>query len=104
MISFKNNYMKRFSQTDWFPAEEFMGMPELMVDRGDFEQFSRLLSKMLTEHEFRATLSGLCRERIIHTSGNPEGMARDCERVFLILCKNISLWPRVYEPAEKRFT
>ena len=83
VISFKNNYMNIFSQKDWSPAEEFMGMPELMIDRGDFDQLYQLLSKMLTDHEFRENLSNSTRARIIESSGNKERMVEDCERVYL---------------------
>jgi len=83
VVSFKNNYMKIFSQTDWSPAEEFMGITELLVERGDFEQFRKLLSKLLANRDFRISMSELSRKRIISTSGSPEDMVRECEQVFL---------------------
>ena len=83
VISFKNNYMRMFSQTDWSPAEEFMGMPELLVERGDFTQLGNLLNKLLQDHQYRNEMSMICKERIHETSGNPEKMVRDCEEVYL---------------------
>jgi len=83
VVSFKNNYMRTFSQTDWSPAEEFMGVPELLVDRGDFVQLGNLLNKLLTDHEYRNEMSRICKERIHETSGNPARMVRDCEKVYL---------------------
>ena len=93
VVSFKNNYMKMFSQTDWSPAEEFMGMPELLVERGDFEQLRKLLSNLLSNQDYRVSMSELSRERIISTSGRPEDMVRECEQVYLkVIEKNAGLF------------
>lgn len=87
VVSFKNNYMRMFSQTDWSPAEEFMGVPELLVDRGDFAQFGKLINKLLTDHEYRNEMSNVCKKRIHETSGSPAQMVRDCEEVYLNVMK-----------------
>lgn len=87
VVSFKNDYMRKFSQTDWSPAEEFMGVPELLVDRGDFTQLSKLLVKLLTDHEYRTGMSRMCKERIHETSGDPAQMVRGCEEVYLKVMK-----------------
>lgn len=93
VVSFKNNYMREFSQTDWSPAEEFMGVPELLVDRGNFPQLCKLLARLLTDHEYRTEMSRRCRERIHETSGDPAQMVRDCEEVYLNVTKlNVSSW------------
>lgn len=88
VVSFKNNYMRMFSQADWSPAEEFMGVPELLIDRGNFVQLGNLLNKLLTDHQYRNEMSVLCRERINKTSGKPEKMVRDCEAVYLKLLQS----------------
>ena len=87
VISFKNNYLRMFSQTDWSPAAEFMGMPELLVDRGNFSQLSNLLNKLLIDREYRDEMSRICKVRIAETSGNPEKMVRDCEKVYMNVMK-----------------
>ncbi|HUW25583.1 MAG TPA: glycosyltransferase family 4 protein [Gallionella sp.] len=87
VVAFKNNYMREFSQTDWSPAEEFMGVPELLVDRGNFTQLGKLLARLLTDHEYRTEMSRRCRERIHETSGDPAQMVRDCEAVYLNVIK-----------------
>jgi glycosyltransferase involved in cell wall biosynthesis len=83
VVSFKNNYLQCFTQTDWTPAEEFMGIPELLVERGNMEQLKSLLSKLLTDDGYRLKLSKVCVESIHRTSGNPENMVRSCEQVYL---------------------
>ena len=83
VISFKNNYMQHFTQTDWAPAEEFMGVPELLCERGNMEQFKSILSKLLTNDGYRLELSKVCVEIIHRTSGNPESLVRSCEQVYV---------------------
>lgn len=87
VVSFKNNYMRIFSQTDWSPAEEFMGMPDLLVDRDSFSQLGKLLNKLLTDHEYRNEMSKTCKKRIHETSGDAEKMIRECEKVYLNVLK-----------------
>lgn len=88
VVAFKNDYMKEYSQTDWSPAEEFMGMPELVVGRGDFEQMNNLLKKLLTDHEYRVRVSKQCVERIQETTGDQEQMIRDCELIYMDVLKS----------------
>lgn len=83
VVSFKNNYMRMFSQTDWSPAEEFTGVPELLVERGNFARLGKLLVRLLTDHEYRTEMSRTCKKRIHETSGDPAQMVRDCEKVYL---------------------
>lgn len=83
VVSFKHDYMKMFSQTECSAAEEVICMPELLVERGDFEALNKLVSRLLTDHNYRENLSELCRERINETSGNPVEMVKGCEKVYL---------------------
>lgn len=87
VVAFKNNYMRTYSQTDWSPAEEFMGVPQLLVERGDFVQLGNLLNKLLTDREYRNEMSRICKKRIHETSGNQAQMVRDCEKVYLSVMK-----------------
>jgi glycosyltransferase involved in cell wall biosynthesis len=83
VVSFKHDHMKMFSQTEWSVAEEVIGMPELLIERGDFVALKKILSKLLTDHQYRKNLSALCKERINETSGNPEQMVKSCEQIYL---------------------
>ena len=87
VISFKNNYMQVFTQTDWSPAEEFMGVPELLVERGNFDQFKNLISRLITDHGYREILSRRCVEAVNTTSGHPEIMVGRCEDVYVNVLK-----------------
>lgn len=83
VVSFKHDYMKMFSQAEWSVAEEVIGMPELLIERGDFGALNKMVSRLLTDHEYREKLSRSCVERISATSGNPEQMVKSCEQIYL---------------------
>ncbi len=82
IVSFKHNYMEAFSQMECSAAEEVIGIPELLIDRGDFAALNKVLSKLLTDQKYRKKLSELCKERTNETSGNPEKMVKNCEQVY----------------------
>ena len=60
VVSFKHDYMKTFSQTECSAAEEVIGMPELLIERGDFGMLNKVLSKLITNREYREDLSEIC--------------------------------------------
>lgn len=82
VVSFKNDYMKQFNQKECSAAEEVIGMPELLIERGDFAAMQGVVSRLLTDHAYRIDLSQRCIERITETSGRPEKMVRDCEAIY----------------------
>lgn len=88
VVSFKHNYMKTFSQMECSAAEEVIGISELLIERGDFVNFKKVLSRLLIDHEYREKLSELCIERIKVTSGDPKQMVKDCEKVFSKVVEN----------------
>jgi glycosyltransferase involved in cell wall biosynthesis len=84
-VSFENNYMRNFDQTDWSVADEFVSIPELIVHRGDFEKFLDAVSKLIEDSEYRRRMGDLCREQIRASMGNPERGIRAYENVLLEL-------------------
>ncbi len=88
VISFKHDYMKTFSQMECSAAEEVIGIPELLIERDDFLNFKKVLSKLLIDHKYRDNLSQICAERIKVTSSNPKQMIKDCEQVYLRVIEN----------------
>jgi len=90
-VSFENNYMKNFDQTDWSVADEFVSIPELLVPRGDFGQFERTCAMLLDQDVYRCRMGKLCRELIHQSTGNPEAGVRRYEDVIMdILHKKVS--------------
>ncbi|HPC86415.1 MAG TPA: glycosyltransferase, partial [Smithellaceae bacterium] len=90
-VSFENNYMKNFDQTDWSVADEFVSIPELVVPRGDFGQFERTSSRLLDDDAYRRRMGNLCREQIQQSMGDPEAGVRRYEEVIMdILHRKVS--------------
>lgn len=72
-----------FDQTDWSVADEFVAIPELIVKRGDFEQFKRVLAKLVSDRGYREKMGKLCKEQIHMSMGNPEKGVRLIENLVL---------------------
>ena len=83
IVSFENNYMRPYDQTDWSPAEEFITVSDVIVPRGDFEQFKRITSRLIEDKECRTSIAHHCRKNILQTHGNPERMVRRCEEIYV---------------------
>ena len=83
VVSFKNNYMKLFDQTDWSPAEEIIPVSELIVDRGNYDHFKLLVTKLIDDREYRTKIAEICKKQIFLTKGNPEKMVRRFESIYI---------------------
>jgi glycosyltransferase involved in cell wall biosynthesis len=81
-VSFENNYMQNYDQTDWSVADEFVSIPELIVRRGDFDKFNDTLSRLLEDYAYRIRMGDLCREQIERSMGNPEEGVRQYENLL----------------------
>lgn len=82
-VSFENNYMKNFDQTDWSVADEFVDIPELIATRGDFKQFEAIISRLIEDKEYRRKMGNLCKEQIHRTMGNPGESVKRFEETLL---------------------
>ncbi len=82
VVSFKHDYMKTFSQKECSAAEEVIGIPELVLERGEFSALKTVLSNLFTDDVYREKLGELCKVRVHETSGNSRRMIEDCENVF----------------------
>jgi glycosyltransferase involved in cell wall biosynthesis len=85
VVSFKNNYMRRFDQTDWSVAEEVVPIPEMIVPRGDFGRFKAVVSRLIEDEDYRQDISERCRKDVHEKRGNPRRMVQKCEEVYLKL-------------------
>jgi glycosyltransferase involved in cell wall biosynthesis len=64
VVSFKNDYMKLYDQVDWSPAEEFIHVSDLLLERGDFAEMRRLVSRLIEDREYRSEMARRCQEDI----------------------------------------
>jgi len=82
IVSFRNNYMRIYDQTDWSPAEELSNASELIVPRGDFDQMKRVVGRLIKDPAYRAEIGRRTRSHMDETQSNPERMTRNCEDIY----------------------
>lgn len=87
VLAFSNDYLVPFDQTTWNPAEEIIGIPELIVPRGDFADFLSRLGRLIADPALRRRLGDECRRHVYETRGNPDRMLRRIESEYLYLWK-----------------
>jgi glycosyltransferase involved in cell wall biosynthesis/SAM-dependent methyltransferase len=81
VVSFENNYLRPFDQTDWSVAQEIVNVADLIAPRGDFGRLKQIVYKLITDQGYRCEKGRLCKDHIFQTHGNPERMVRRCEEV-----------------------
>lgn len=82
-VSFENNYMRLFDQTDWSLADEFVNIPELVVPRWDFEGMKRVVGRLLADENYRSDVARRLQEYTLETRTNPPLSVRQCEDAYL---------------------
>jgi glycosyltransferase involved in cell wall biosynthesis len=82
-VTFENNYMKLFDQTDWSLADEFIKIPEMVVPRWDFEAMKRVVRRLLTDEKYRSEIARRSQEYILEMRTNPPLSVRECEEAYL---------------------
>lgn len=86
-VSFANNYLHAFDQTDWSVAEEFVTMPELIVPRGDFQRFAEVVGRLISDNSYRKEMSDKCARQIRLEMPTEEAGVRALEREYIRLSK-----------------
>ncbi len=80
-VAHGNDYLSLFDQTNWSPVEDFIDDSEIIVSRGDFQQFKKVLSRLIEDESYRSAVGERCRAEHIRRA-NPEKAVRGCEEVF----------------------
>ncbi len=70
-VSFENNYLKQYDQTDWSVADEFVDIPELILPRGDFTSFRDAVNTLIKDSGYRRKMGALCKEKIMESMDDP---------------------------------
>lgn len=81
-VSFEHNQFKMFDQTDSSGSVEFFNISELVVKRGDFKSFKNVISKLISDSEFRTKISYTVQDHIWTNFGHPKRMAQRLENVY----------------------
>ena len=82
-VSFENDYMRLFDQTDWSLADEFIKIPELVVPRWDFDRMKQAVGRLLEDEEYRRDVGRRSQAYILETRTNPPLSVRECEDAYL---------------------
>lgn len=83
VLSFQHDYLSTFSNNDCSGGKEIVGIPELLIRRGDFEQLKNLVNQMVSNEQYRHEVGQRCYERVFETRGNVARMVRRCEDVYM---------------------
>jgi len=83
IISFKNDYSHKFTQSDWSVAEEFISIPDLIIERFNFVKFQKTLLRLIHDIKFRKKMSKKCFEKIYIENPTPENFARNFENEII---------------------
>jgi glycosyltransferase involved in cell wall biosynthesis len=91
VVSFHDDYMKLYDQTDWSPAEEIFDVPELIVSRANFDEMKRLVSRLIEEPEYRGQMARRCQAYMLDHKGDPSRAVRKSEDLYFeILTKKLT--------------
>ncbi|HYV00404.1 MAG TPA: hypothetical protein VE977_16350, partial [Pyrinomonadaceae bacterium] len=90
IVSFRDNYMNLYDQTDWSPAEELINIPEIIVPRDDFKEMRRVISRLIRDAGGRRDLGNRCQTHIMATKGDPARAVRGCEDLYFRIVEQIS--------------
>jgi len=82
VVSFANDYMKLYDQVDWSPAEEFIHVPDLLLQRGDFPEMRRRVSRLIEDRDYRSEMARQCLEDIQDRT-DPARASRKYEAICL---------------------
>jgi glycosyltransferase involved in cell wall biosynthesis len=89
VVSFRNNYMRRYDQTDWSPAEEFVHH-DTIVGRGDFEEMKRVVTRLIVDEPYRREVSRSLQEHIRLTRGDPARAVRRLEDAYVRILEQLT--------------
>lgn len=82
VVSFDHDYVTYYDNNDCSGGPELVGVPELIMRRGDFQQLKDQISKMVEDAEYRCRLGEMCYERVRQTLDDPARMVRRFEKIY----------------------
>ena len=82
VVSFENDYVAAYDDNDSSGGTEVVGIPELLVRRGDFVQLKSHISALVADEGYRRRLGQACYERVRRRQADPSRMVRRCEEVY----------------------
>lgn len=81
LVAHRNDYMRIFDQLEWSPVEDFIRDPEVVLPRGDFAKFKKVVSRLIEDKEYRREVGERCRAEHLRNA-DPSRAIRGCEDVY----------------------
>jgi glycosyltransferase involved in cell wall biosynthesis len=104
VVSFRNNYMRAFDQTDWSVAEEILHPREMIVSRENLSELEKVLSKLIRDKDYRLDVGRRCQEHVFEKHSNPRRAIRKCEEIYVrVLEEKLARNPSGLEVAINQF-
>lgn len=82
VVSFRCDYFGRFNQMEWNPSEDLVALPDLIVDRGDFDGLVQRLVRLSDDEPLRRKLGAACLKIVRETMGSPARYVAHHEAIY----------------------
>src|ERR1044072_7664499 len=82
VLSFHHDYVAYYRNDDCSGGEEIVGLEELLIERGNFDQLKDRIAGLVRDADRRRQLGGQCRQLVHENHGQPLRMVQRCESIF----------------------
>jgi glycosyltransferase involved in cell wall biosynthesis len=80
IVAFRNDFMIAFDMRHWSPVECFIDDQELVLARGDWNGFKRVVSQLITDTDYRTQMAARCLDYA--KQAKPELAVAQCEEIY----------------------
>jgi hypothetical protein len=87
IVSFENDFTKLYDQVNNSLAWEYCSIPELIVNRYNFNEFKTVSLNLMQDKAFRVKMALKCKEKAHANHGNSQRMVKRYEEIFMELIK-----------------
>lgn len=83
IVSFKNNYLQQFDQTDWSVADEYLCVDELIAPRGDMAAFERIIGRLIIDKNYRREIGQCCALQAAQKASHNKQVVEQLEQIYI---------------------
>jgi len=82
VVSFHHDYVAYYRNDDCSGGEEIVGIEELLIERGNFDELKDRIAGLVRDADRRRQLGAQCRQLVHENHGTPLRMVQRCESIF----------------------
>jgi glycosyltransferase involved in cell wall biosynthesis len=82
VLSFHHDYVAYYRNDDCSGGEEIVGLEELLIERGNFDQLKDRIAGLVRDPDRRRKLGEECRRLMQENHGKPSRMVQRCESIY----------------------